>query len=120
SLADNMYAGHRFSAARAGVGTANRVGDDSIDLSEADCKRYRELARQWLGEDLAAWERSLRSESPLRKHLHETLTRWQTEADLVSVREPAELKKLPPNERTAWHALWNDVEMLLSRAPNGK
>jgi hypothetical protein len=46
--------------------------------------------------------------------VRETLTHWKQDADLVSVRDPAWLAAMPPDDRRAWEALWRDVDGLLA------
>ena len=46
--------------------------------------------------------------------MRQTLAHWKRDRDLAGIREPAELAKLPEAERTAWQALWAEVEDRLS------
>jgi tetratricopeptide (TPR) repeat protein len=46
-----------------------------------------------------------------------SLAAWQTESDLKSVRDPAELGKLPEAERTQWHGLWKEVTEVIAADP---
>jgi tetratricopeptide (TPR) repeat protein len=46
-----------------------------------------------------------------------SLAAWQTDSDLASVRDPAELAKLPTAERAQWQRLWAGVTALLSADP---
>ena len=40
------------------------------------------------------------------------MARWLTNPNLASVRGPAELEKLPPDERAGWVELWTAVREL--------
>jgi hypothetical protein len=40
------------------------------------------------------------------------MSHWLTDLDLGSVREPAELEKLPVEERAGWLKLWAEVRAL--------
>ena len=43
----------------------------------------------------------------------QTLLRWQKGPTLASVREPAALAGLPPEEQAGWRRVWAEVERLL-------
>jgi eukaryotic-like serine/threonine-protein kinase len=45
---------------------------------------------------------------------------WQTDSDLASVRDPAELAKLPAAEREQWQLLWADVAAQVAADPLDK
>src|SRR5262249_57125791 len=53
-LADDLVAGHRYSAARAAARAGCGHGTDATGLGEEERRRWRERARRWLREDLAA------------------------------------------------------------------
>jgi hypothetical protein len=42
----------------------------------------------------------------------QNLTGWQADLPLASVRDPAALAKLPPDEQKAWQKLWTEVAAL--------
>jgi hypothetical protein len=44
------------------------------------------------------------------------MVHWRSDPDFASVRDPRALERLPENERADWHALWRDVDELLTRA----
>ena len=44
------------------------------------------------------------------------LSHWKVDPDLVSIRDPAALAKLPEAERQEWQKLWSEVDALLQRA----
>ncbi len=50
-----------------------------------------------------------------RTRIQKEFTHWTTDTDLVSVREPAALARLPEAERDAWKKLWSDVDDLLKK-----
>ena len=45
-----------------------------------------------------------------------TLQHWQTDPDLINLRDPNALANLPDDERTAWQSLWAEVASLIERA----
>jgi len=54
------------------------------------------------------------------KGVGESLAAWQTDSDLASVRDSAELAKLSAAERAPWQRLWADVTALLAADPLGQ
>jgi serine/threonine-protein kinase len=119
SLADNPVAGHRYNAARAAAQAGCGHGIDAIVLSPEEKSRWREQARSWLRAELAARARAFNIGQPSASlGARVALTRWRNEPDLVCLRDPGELKKLPADEQKACLALWNDVAAVLSRGQN--
>jgi hypothetical protein len=90
----------------------------------AGCKRsvpdeerakFRKFALALVREQLAAHRKELKSKRPLdrllvTRHLGSLLA----SADLVGVREEAELAKLPADEQAEWRAVWAQVKGLLA------
>jgi serine/threonine-protein kinase len=110
-LADNFLFGHRFNAARAAA-QAGRGAGDGANLAEPERAKWRTQARQWLRADLAAWKKWLDgnlAKAPARDLVRQSLTQWQSDAELASLREPSELLKLPADERKDCVSLWDDV-----------
>jgi serine/threonine-protein kinase len=54
------------------------------------------------------------------REVQQTLRHWQQDSDLANVREPAELAKLPPEERVALTRLWAAVAALLQKTEETK
>ena len=54
--------------------------------------------------------------APARAAAQKTLEHWKEDADLVGVRDPAALAKLPEAERAEWRKLLADVEATLKKA----
>jgi hypothetical protein len=80
--------------------------------------RLRRKALSWLQAELAAWKALLPGAKPdLRADIDRALRRWQQDTDLVGVRDPAALARLPAAERASWQRLWADVARLLT--PDG-
>jgi serine/threonine-protein kinase len=115
-LAKDPGTGHRFRAACAAAQAGCGRGADAIGLGESDRRRWRKQARQWLQEDLAAWEQSLGGPAAGRRRAAETLRHWRADPDLAGLRAPSELAKLSADERKDCLALWAEVDDLLSRA----
>jgi serine/threonine-protein kinase len=117
-LADDVSAGHRYnaacSAALAGCGQC----DDQPVPDEAERRRWRQQALDWLRADLAWWHKQAESDKPAdRVALRQTLARWQDDADLAGVRGEPALARLPAAEREGWRRLWADVTDLLAALP---
>jgi serine/threonine-protein kinase len=104
ALADNLGAGHRYSAARFATLAAAGRGKDAQKLTDRERARLRQQALGWLHADLAASARTTD-----RAVLSKTLRRWQQDPDLASVREPEALAALPEAERQGWRKLWSAV-----------
>jgi serine/threonine-protein kinase len=116
-LTDDLGAGHRYNAARAAARAGCGHGKDAPGFGEAEGKKWRDQARQWLRAELAAHVRALDTDpTAARLGVREALTRWQKEPDLACVRDPGELDKLAADERKEYLALWADVAAVLARA----
>jgi serine/threonine-protein kinase len=115
-LADDLAAGHRYSAARAAARAGCGRGTDAAGLGEEQRRRWRDQARRWLREDLVAWQKTLSGPTASRLRAAQTLTRWRGDSDLAGLRTPPELAKLPADERRDCLALWAEVDDLLNCA----
>jgi hypothetical protein len=97
--------------------TLSGRGNDDPPPDDAARTRLRDLARDWLRDDLAGWSKATVDKSaPSREELAETLAYWKVDRDLEGIRSGAELAKLPERERSTWRALWAEVDALLRRA----
>jgi eukaryotic-like serine/threonine-protein kinase len=125
-LGDDRTAQHRYNAACAAA-LAVRVGPvptaRPVELALLEPKledtakaRLRKQALDWLRAELAAWKRvSMIVEPGNKEFVATTLAHWKQDADLASIRDEAELAKLPEAERKEWQTLWADVDALLKR-----
>ncbi len=117
SLAEDLGAGHRFNAARAAAVAGTGGGADGAGLGEPERARWRQQARAWLGQDLAAWTKRLHSAKPAdRGEVQKALARWREDPDLAGLRDAGALERLPPAERQECQALWQEVAAVLHRA----
>jgi eukaryotic-like serine/threonine-protein kinase len=115
-LADDLQAGHRYNAARAAALAGCGQGDDAAGLTATERTQWRDQARQWLRADLAGWNKLLDGDSAADRNLaKQTLTHWRADPDLKGLREPAELARLPVDERKDCLQLWEEVSVLLGR-----
>jgi len=116
TLAHSPRSDHYFNGARVAALAGCGEGEDVAGLSEVDQLKLRILARKWLRAELTASGALL--DSNLETHragVRRKVARWRRETELAGLREPTELKKLPPAEREECLALWDDVETLLRR-----
>jgi eukaryotic-like serine/threonine-protein kinase len=119
SLMEDRTAGHRYRATCAAALAGCGRGTDATGLSEDERRRWRDQARLWLWADLTAWSKSLDNPPP-RPRVLQVLTRWRTDPDLAGLREPAELDKLPADERKDCLAFWDEVGGVLNRTQKAK
>jgi eukaryotic-like serine/threonine-protein kinase len=116
-LAEDVRAGHRFSAARAAALAGSGRGDDGASLSQEERTRWRKQARAWLELDLAVWARKLGSGTAADRVLvRQRLSDWLADPDLAGLREPGALGELSVEEREEWLARWKVVGALVNRA----
>jgi tetratricopeptide (TPR) repeat protein len=102
-----------YAAACAAARTAAGQGSGKAPPGEPGRARLRRQALDRLGANLALRSRLLQD----GKAVGWSLSAWQTDAALASVRDPAELAKLPAAERAQWQRLWADVTALLAADP---
>ena len=120
-LAEDLRSGHRSSAARAAALAGCGLGADGAKLEAAERAHWRRQALDWLRADLAAWAMTLDKGSPADRALvRKTVAQWQADPDLVGLREPSAIGKLPTDERTECLALWQAVGDLLERVKMGR
>jgi hypothetical protein len=120
-LADDLQAAHRYHAACSAVLAAAGEGQDASKLDDKERARLRQLALDWLRAELTSRTKQLDSGRPAdRTEAAKRLATWQMDGDLVSVRDEAELKKLPQKEREAFAQLWVDVVALLNKTDDKK
>ena len=103
------------------MGGEGSVGEDTgggaeCPLTDAERAKLRNQARTWLEAELATWTKLLGSANAQgRQAIAKTLEHWQQDTDLASVRDAAELAKLPDGEREEWKSLWSNVDALLAK-----
>jgi len=116
-LADDMEAGHRYSAACAAALAGCWLGKDADQTDDKERARLRRQAMTWLRAHLAAWRQILDSEPDKKRAVvHESMQYWQRDKNLACVRGPEALSKLPEDERQEWQKLWQEVEALRKSA----
>jgi serine/threonine-protein kinase len=115
--ADNFAARHRYNAACAAALAGHGAGVDGGPLGSEERARWRDQALQWLRADLQALGQLLESGKPeMRRQVLRVLRHWQSDADLVALRDPSLLVELPTREQRACKRLWADVATLLVKA----
>ncbi len=78
----------------------------------AERPAYRKRALDLLTTDLAEIRKLGAAD---RQFVHRTMQIWLGHFEFESVRDPAAVGQLPPDERDAWNSLWADVRELLDR-----
>jgi serine/threonine-protein kinase len=106
----------RYPAARCAALAGCGLGNDETKLDEAERRRWRVRAREWLHTDLAVWARTLDGGSRAARVLvRNKLTHWLADPGLTGVRDVGTLEKLSVQERDQWLALWKEVDAVLER-----
>ncbi len=114
ALADDLATFRRYDAAcwasLAGCGR----GEDERPSSPAERTWFCAQALGWLKADLAARAHRLEdSPNPARAAMLQTLQHWRGDPDLMGVRDPKELARLPEPERREWQDLWAALDAVL-------
>jgi tetratricopeptide (TPR) repeat protein len=116
-LADDLNAGHRYSAACHAALAAAGQGEDAAKLDDKERTRLRQQALAWLRADLALWAKRLETgQFADRVAVQPALRHWQQNRNLAGLRDAAALAKLPAEEHQACTQLWADVAALLKKA----
>ncbi len=114
TMADDLGAAHHDTAVRAAALAAAGKGDDAANLDDAARAKLRSQAFDWLKAEVTTWCEHLESgPSQDRATIVQTLRRWQSDTDLASIRDAAELAKLSAEEQKAFNELWAEVAELL-------
>jgi tetratricopeptide (TPR) repeat protein len=115
-LADDPRLPHRYNAACATALVAAGQGVDAMPLNDEERSQLRQRALNWLQADLTLWRRQLEKATPQSQVAAKmALRHWQQDTDLVSLRDPAQVKKLPEAERVQCRKLWDEVAALLKK-----
>ena len=116
-LGDDRLTQPRYQAARAAALAAAGQGKDEPPLDDATKAKLRGQALDWLKAELTVWDKLLASDPPQSRPLIvQTLSHWQKDPDLTSIRDAAALAKLPADEQKAFTQLWADVAAQLNKA----
>ena len=133
SLAEDPSAG-RFYAARCAVLAGCVMGKDDPPLDEAARARLRKQGLHWLREELAKVKTLVekgpeslprpqgkpQTRADVLAELRRKLEDWKKHRDLIEVRDPEGLAKLPEAERKDWQAFWAEVDALILKAQDKK
>jgi tetratricopeptide (TPR) repeat protein len=111
--ANELSAGYRLNAAQCAALASAGWGQDSPKPSDADRRRLRAQALEWLRADLTSWQKQVASANlETLSAARRTLILRLMDFRFFAVREKEELAKLQESERTAWQKLWADTEAL--------
>jgi tetratricopeptide (TPR) repeat protein len=113
ALAEDLLSGNRYAAACAAVRAAAGEGPECARLGIPERAALRKRAIAWLRADLDLSARRVKA----GQRLDWSLADWRAEPALASVRDPAELAKLPDAESEQWQRLWADVAAVISADP---
>jgi tetratricopeptide (TPR) repeat protein len=107
---------HRYHAACAAALAAAGKGKDADKLGAPAKAELRQQALTWLQQELDFWKEKAKGEPLATQELVNKFNEWQTDPDLVSVRDDKALAQLPEAERKDWQTLWADVGKLLEQS----
>jgi eukaryotic-like serine/threonine-protein kinase len=133
SSAEDPGAG-RVSAARNAVLGGCVTGKDEPPLDEAARARLRKQGLHWLREELAKVQTLVekgpeslprpqgkpQTRADVLSELRLKLENWKKHRDLIEIRDPEGLAKLPEAERNDWQAFWAEVDALLLKTQEKK
>jgi tetratricopeptide (TPR) repeat protein len=115
--AEDLQAAHHYNAACAAALAGCGQGEDTADLGDEERAGLREQALAWLRADLDVRTKLVEGgKSAERQTAQGKMRHWQGDANLLGVRHPWSLLRLPADERRPWQTLWADVDDLLQKA----
>jgi tetratricopeptide (TPR) repeat protein/tRNA A-37 threonylcarbamoyl transferase component Bud32 len=113
-LAIAAFGDPRLHASRAAALAGCGRGNDGAALAEPERQRWRRQALAWIEADCFVRRQDLKGENRSQQAATRTrLGTWRWHADLAPLREPAELQKLPEDERRGWQTLLASLDDLL-------
>jgi tetratricopeptide (TPR) repeat protein len=116
-LADELGPAHRYNAACSAALAGCGQGKDADKLDERERARLRRQAYDWLRADLALWRKQVEdNQANNGSAVLTTMQHWLRDTDLIGVREPSALTRLPAMERLLWQALWARVAETFAQA----
>src|SRR5262249_30543305 len=102
-LGHDLRKGVRYVAASAAALAGCGQGEDAPRPDEKERSRLRQQARDWLKADLALLdEQAARGDPEMRERVKKRMRQWQTDSDLIGVRDAEGLARLPEEERKEW------------------
>jgi len=117
ALAEDLKAEHRYRAACAALLAANGYGKGASALTQQERADWRKQALTWLQADLQKWrEQSASNQAGDVLGLLHRLADWQSNPELVGVRDAKELAKLSPEEQQNWQKLWSERQSIIKQA----
>jgi hypothetical protein len=105
-LAADLSARHRFLAACCSARAGRVMGPQGTPEEKS---RLRNQALGWMRAELADRVKQAKEAPGDRKKLQEALKEWQATPDLIGVRAPVGLARIPKEERDAWVRFWAEA-----------
>ena len=120
-LGDNRKAQHRYNAACAALLVASGQTKDATPLDDSARAELRCRALAWLRAEIAAWHSVFETATPADRGPALSAIRWWTrDVDLVTIREPDAMAKLPDTDRKDWEAFWKDYDAMMRKGGETK
>jgi hypothetical protein len=111
---------YRIFAAENAAMLAVSASQPESKLTPEQAREYRDLALQWLNEDLQEWETILAESPDLKSQARNAFSVWSNSKKLSSLREKESLQKLSAEEREQWEEVWVEVRQSLLSALNSE
>ncbi len=113
-LADDLKAGHRYTAACCAI--RGNTGAGAVPVDDPNRVHERRRALLWMRQELAVRARQGERGTPAeRLEARQALQQWQREPLLVGVRNQSQLARLPADEQEEWGRFWAEVAALESK-----
>jgi serine/threonine protein kinase/Flp pilus assembly protein TadD len=117
ALADKLKKGTRYEGACCAALASCGMGRDGDRLDGTARVRWRRQALAWLRADLVLRAKmATSSDEKERQDAAKALEHWKRDTDLQGLRDEARLAEIPEEERTAFRALWAEVDAAIARA----
>jgi tetratricopeptide (TPR) repeat protein len=113
-LAADLNRQHRYSAACAAALAAAGNAEDARELAVEEWAWLQQRTHDWVRADLTAcMQLAAKGNQATRQTIRKRLLHWQSDPELLAVRDREWLVAMPAEERARWERLWADVAALL-------
>jgi serine/threonine-protein kinase len=116
-LAAEQQGQHRYKAVRSAALAVAGKAEDAKELAVEEWVWLQQRAHDWLRADLTTYSGLVEKANPAtRQSVQQRLAQWQSDPDLLAVRDQAWLAAMPEADCAQWQQLWADIEALRKKA----